>query len=430
MAQLRLLDGFPSLPNEIVAKRSGAFTDNMKLPIHRWFRYSAGFSGEWVERILQSCVPDTPSVLDPFCGSGTTLIAAAKFGARAVGFEQHPFISRIASIKLNREISIARLNEAANLCISSAMNAQKSQPDSDSTLLLKCYSKENLCALEALKHAYFVNIVGSFEEEISDLVWLALTCILRECSSAGTAQWQYVQPNKSKARVRDPFEAMSARIMTFSEDLRYAHHVMSGNQRIVQTDARFPEYEDSFDLVVTSPPYPNNYDYADATRLEMTFWGDIAGWSDLQEAVRHLLIRSCSQHSAAERLKLETLLREPQIEPIRSDLRSVCEELDVVRQTKGGKKTYHTMVAAYFCDLALVWSSLRRLVVPRGRAAFVIGDSAPYGVHVPCDKWLGKLAIAIGFKSFTFEKLRDRNLKWKNRKHRVPLKEGILWVEG
>ena len=169
MAQLRLLDGFSSLPNEIKAKRSGAFTDNMKLPIHRWFRYSAGFSGEWVERILQSCVPDTPSVLDPFCGSGTTLIAAAKFGANAVGFEQHPFISRIASIKLNREISISRLHEAANLCISSAMKVLKSKPDNDSTLLLRCYSKENLCALEALKNAYSVNIVGSLKRKY--LIW-------------------------------------------------------------------------------------------------------------------------------------------------------------------------------------------------------------------------------------------------------------------
>jgi hypothetical protein len=43
---------------------------------------------------------------------------------------------------------------------------------------------------------------------------------------------------------------------------------------------------------------------------------------------------------------------------------------------------------------------------------------------------LGDLAIAAGFKSYTFEKLRDRNVKWKNRKHTVPLKEGRLWIQG
>jgi hypothetical protein len=38
--------------------------------------------------------------------------------------------------------------------------------------------------------------------------------------------------------------------------------------------------------------------------------------------------------------------------------------------------------------------------------------------------------MAAGFKAYRFEKTRDRNVKWKNRKHRVPLQEGRLWVEG
>ena len=63
-------------------------------------------------------------------------------------------------------------------------------------------------------------------------------------------------------------------------------------------------------------------------------------------------------------------------------------------------------------------------------ACFVLGDSAPYGVHVPVAEWAGALALAAGFDSFAFEKTRDRNVKWKNRKHRVPLCEGRLWVRG
>ena len=64
------------------------------------------------------------------------------------------------------------------------------------------------------------------------------------------------------------------------------------------------------------------------------------------------------------------------------------------------------------------------------KICFVIGDSAPYGVHVPAVPWLGALALSAGFKSCRFEKTRDRNVKWKNRKHRVPLLEGHLWIEG
>ena len=61
---------------------------------------------------------------------------------------------------------------------------------------------------------------------------------------------------------------------------------------------------------------------------------------------------------------------------------------------------------------------------------YVVGDSAPYGVHAPVEKWLGELAVAAGFNSWSFTKVRDRNTKWKNRKHNHPLHEGYLWIEG
>jgi hypothetical protein len=70
--------------------------------------------------------------------------------------------------------------------------------------------------------------------------------------------------------------------------------------RILCTDARTCEgVKDGWaDLVITSPPYANNYDYADATRLEMTFLGEISRWSDLQKTIRTHLVRSCTQHVA------------------------------------------------------------------------------------------------------------------------------------
>ena len=218
----------------------------------------------------------------------------------------------------------------------------------------------------------------------------------------------------------------------FVQDLMYARSQFKGAARVVCGDARDPAAidESDFDLVITSPPYPNNYDYADATRLEMTFWEEIDAWGDLHGVVRKHLVCSCSQHSAADRLDLLMLLDVPRVDAIRDELTAVCTELEQVRLTRGGRKTYHTMVAAYFSDLSMVWIALRRLAGSGSQVAFVVGDSAPYGVYVPCDEWLGRLAVAAGFKGYQFEKIRDRNTKWRNRKHRVPLKEGILWVEG
>jgi hypothetical protein len=116
--------------------------------------------------------------------------------------------------------------------------------------------------------------------------------------------------------------------------------------------------------------------------------------------------------------------------PIRDPITEVCQRLAEVRLAKGGKKTYHLMIACYFYDLAQVWRALRRVCAPESRVCFVVGDSAPYGVYVPVMEWLGQLALAAGFRRYEFEKNRDRNVKWKNRKHRVPLCEGRLWIDG
>jgi hypothetical protein len=201
---------------------------------------------------------------------------------------------------------------------------------------------------------------------------------------------------------------------------------------LVQGDAReLPGVPDGWaTLVVTSPPYPNNFDYADATRLEMTFFCEVAGWGDLQESVRKYLVRSCTQHVSPIVGDTPAILASKELDPIRREIEAACERLDRERHSHGGKKNYHTMIAAYFLDMAAVWRQLRRVTPSGARVCFVIGDSAPYGIHVPVDRWMGQLAVATGFRSFSFEKTRDRNVKWKNRKHRVPLHEGRLWVEG
>jgi hypothetical protein len=256
---------------------------------------------------------------------------------------------------------------------------------------------------------------------------------LRVTSSAGTAQWQYVLPRKTKKNTIAPQEAFLKKINEIIQDIQLFNAKNIGAlASILDHDARdsLSDYQDAFDILITSPPYPNNYDYADATRLEMVFWGDITGWGDLQTKVRHNLIHLCSQHSAAEKLKLQNILNDSLLSPIKEEITDVCQKLEKVRLEHGGKKTYHTMIVAYYCDLAQVFIALRPLMKENAVVCFVIGDSAPYGIYAPADEWLGKLALAAGFSSWTFEKTRDRNVKWKNRKHKVPLKEGRLWIRG
>jgi hypothetical protein len=369
--------------------------------------------------------PGPVRVLDPFAGSGTVLIEAEAAGVEARGVESHTFVARVARVKLCRGLdpegffSYARAIErrARQLCPS----VQHYPP-----LIRKCYPDEPLKQLDQLRSAWQETAGSAYYEH----GWLTLAAILRSCSPVGTANWQYVLPRKTKAKVTAPFVAFQAKAAQIYSDLS-GRPLGANAGALLQGDAR--ELEGIPDgwatLVITSPPYPNNFDYADATRLEMTFFGEVTAWGGLQDGVRKHLVRSCTQHVSPIVSRTAHMIASPEVAAIRSELTAVCDRLESERADHGGKKNYHTMVAAYFSDMAKVWKQLRRVTAPGGRVCFVIGDSAPYGVYVPVDKWMGELAVASGFRSSTFEKTRDRNVKWKNRKHRVPLHEGRLWVE-
>jgi DNA modification methylase len=421
---------FPmSLVGAARRSREGSFVDNMRLPVHRWFRYSAGFSAQWVEHEIKRRSGDrTITVLDPFAGSGTTLIAAGQSGVESIGVEAHPFIARVAAAKLlcdgDASEYLRRAQEVLKLAVSSEP-AALTYP----TLIHRCYAPASLDQLDRLRRAYVLSADGSDQ---SELVWLTLVSILRVVSTAGTAPWQYVLPNKSKAKVAEPFTAFSRMSHLIASDMEEIGRNSMNRSTLFVGDARSCSdvCDDSVDLVLTSPPYANNYDYADATRLEMSFMGEISGWADLQAKVRMHLVRSCSQHVPMKGSSVDTIVSHSALAPIRDELLTVCRELAEVRLGRGGRKTYHLMVASYMLDMAQVWLAMRRVTRSGGSACFVIGDSAPYGVYVPVVNWLGRLAVHAGFDDWKFEKIRDRNVKWKNRKHRVPLVEGRLVIAG
>ena len=415
---------------EKVRSRSGTFLDNMSLPVHRWFRYSAGFSAQWVEQVLSDwSITKDNIILDPFVGSGTVSLVCDSLGIPSIGIEAHPTVARICKAKLLWPTSVERfLATAERMLILSSQNKNHVLPYP--SLIERSFAPNVLSELNSLKFGWLQLNDGSPETE---LLWLCLTAILRSTSNVGTAQWQYILPNKKKTRVIPPSVAFRQQVQMIASDMRTFQtgaersvaEIYSGNAAEILDSGISP-----VDGVITSPPYANNYDYADALRFEMTFWGDVNNWGDVHDLVRKHLIVSSSQHSSRDRLNLEDLLLLDVLDPIRDELTIATHTLDIVRHEHGGNKHYHTMVAAYFRDIGMVINHLRKVCKPGSQMCWVIGDSAPYGVHCPVERWIGQLALAAGFMNFHFDKLRDRNTKWKNRKHRVPLKEGLLWIEG
>lgn len=420
MTQPRLFETIP------VSPQSGTttFIDNMKLPVHRWFRYSAGYSAGWVEQVLAEHA--SGRVLDPFAGSGTTVLAAQSAGLVSIGLEPHPFVARVATAKLDWVENPDDMREAA---VTLASRVEPAATSDLPPLLSKCFYPDQLSELLGIRNEILRLDQAS---GIDRLLWLAFVSSIRHASHVGTAQWQYVLPNKRKASVTPPLHAFLRQVELMALDMRSRGLSMGlepSGARILRSDARTCDGVDDgwATLVVCSPPYANNYDYADATRLEQTVLGEVESWADLK-SVRSQLLHSCTQHMNG--YPAIEALNDAVLGPIRSELEATYAQLVELREVRRGKKAYDSMIVAYFVDMANTWRALRRTCVDGASVCFVVGDSAPYGVHVPVERWLGDLAVAAGFKRWRFEKVRDRNTKWKNRKHRVPLHEGRLWVDG
>lgn len=339
-------------------KSPSTFSSNLSLPISRWFRYPAGFSATWVGNLInQEKNAGRRTLLDPFVGCGTTMLESERFGVESIGLEAHPFITRVAQAKLSWRENPEIFQQYASDILERAASAQVNI-ENFPTLIQKCFPPNILERLGALLEAWKNTADNS---PSSELTWLCVVSILRECSPVGTAQWQYVLPNKKKAKIVDPFDAFKSKSNVMRLDMEARQNLTHGPEaHLYSDDARTCSSvpEGWADLIITSPPYANNYDYADATRLEMSFLGEIERWGDLQSAVRTHLVRSCTQHVSKLSKRTTELLEDPLLLPIGDEIKETCAALEEERGLRGGRKPYHTMLASYFSDLSRVCGEL------------------------------------------------------------------------
>ncbi len=421
-----------------VKSEYGSFRDSLRAPIHRWFTYPAGYSHKFVEaKIGEYGLTRGSTIADPFLGTGTTSVAAKLMGVNSVGIEAHSFVHWVAKTKMFFFYDLDDLFNSVNRVSQRAreLTGETDWSDIWPPLVYKCFTGNNLSELAALRNA-----ILKFEGEghTQDFLKLALTSTLRIVTTAG-AGWPYIAPGKRHSRKIDKsaiteFEARCHLMLTDIQQIQTLGIPYSSHDVLLGDARKFASYVDSgtIDLIVTSPPYLNNYDYADRTRLETYFWGIHESWADITRQVRdHLIMAATTQ----VRMSAMNETREcPQIRDvdsgIHSDLSDIIGKLEGMRAVKSGKKTYDYVVAGYFEDILQVLKGGFTVLKPGGHFALVLGDSAPYGVHIPTERIVGKLAVAIGFSHYEIEQLRTRGGKWghNTQRHKVPLRESVLTI--
>ncbi len=418
----------------------GSFQDSLRAPIHRWFTYPAGYSHRLVEsKIGQYGLDGRHWIADPFVGTGTTSVAARTVGVNSVGIEAHPFVFWVAQTKLHFEHDVETLarearsiQESARAIYAGGVQCEGVWP----ALVYKCFGEENLRRLYALRTAMLEWDTTTPERQ--DFFKLALTATLRDVTSAG-AGWPYIAPSKFAERTvqRDAFVEFEKRCELMVNDVIATRIWGAPNteHRLVNGDARnLAEYADpgSVDLILTSPPYLNNYDYADRTRLETYFWGMYDSWGDITREVRdRLIIAATTQIRRGEMAEARWCPGVGQVSPaMHTELMDIIQRLSELRLVKGGKKAYDLMVAGYFEDMLKVIQGAYAVLKTGCPFILVLGDSAPYGVHVRTDEIIGELATAVGFSGYEVEVIRERGGKWagNTQRHKVPLRESIVTI--
>jgi hypothetical protein len=262
----------------------GTFAESKQAPIHRWFQYPAGFSFRAVEHILDVHQIRTGQIVyDPFVGTGTTVVVCKSRGIESYGIEAHPFVHKIASAKTDWSFDLAELlNEANHITFELDLTRNRSEKIDTSTmpeLVRKCFSEPNLRDLIYIRDFIDQHVKTKYRL----LFQVALVCALRQASAAATG-WPYIAPKK-RIKEKDGLETFKRQLFQMIDDLKSIplerrktpSHIILGDAR----DSHLPS--EFFDLSFTSPPYLNNYDYADRTRLETYFNGYASTWNDITE---------------------------------------------------------------------------------------------------------------------------------------------------
>lgn len=269
------MDPLAALRERLVVQRGWAplatFLPNKGKPVYDWYYYKEGFAAELVEKLLaEFSLEKGERVLDPFCGSGTTLRACAELGIAAHGLDALPvnvFASRVKTQRYDAEL----LRAAAKALFKTRFH----RPDVRNALpiMRSGFSRPALEDVLFFRDAVErLAILGdeSAADAVRELLLLALI------STAMKASWLWKDGGVLKVRRHPvpPFRRLYERVaFRFIREAAEAR-ALAAEVSVEQGDARALSLPDeSISAVITSPPYLNNIDYTKVYAVENWFCG-------------------------------------------------------------------------------------------------------------------------------------------------------------
>ena len=269
------------------------------------------------------------------------------------------------------------------------------------------WSVDNLKALGRLKSALDVL---SEHSPADDLLAVAFCRVMISRSNAAFnhQSMSFKTPSAPQLELfdaaTDPLDVVRAFDLEVDSILTSASSALPGHVSVYLDDARWMQAVDdaSVDLICTSPPYANRVSYIRELRPYMYWLRFLANAKQAGELDWAAIGGTWGSATS----KLVTWKGTDHI-PLSEEYQRVVHE--IAARTAPNAKLLSKYVAKYFCDMYEHLRSAFRVIVPGGRATYVVGNSTFYGTLVPTEKWYAELLEAVGFEAVSIRTLRKRN---------------------
>jgi DNA modification methylase len=379
-----------------MSTKSTTAVPNNHRSFFNWYIMPEAFSAPLIEKYIQEYrIKPGQTILDPFSGTGTTILVAKLRGINGIGIEINPFLCFASKIKVKWNYNLVKLQEDAET-LKQNIHSRLTHHQLDYSNL-----KPDMPRIDKWITPKITNKVLGIKELIKEIAnpehqeffLLALSAILREISNMKLSPHAF---GSRKHRADAPvFELFILKMKQMISDLRSIQKKSNswGKAEVIEGDNRCVDVSHHellpADLAITSPPYLNNLDYTMQTRMELFFLGFVENMLELRSLRKSMVI--CDAKAMYKDIKDHELVRD--IESIQK----IVNELKEVHRDKKWGWDYPFMASQYFGGIFKMLQNVMTMLKPGARYIIVTGESSHSGVLVPVPDITAELGQRAGF---------------------------------